>query len=163
MRENDIIQIQSMQLNMQIKKKNKADTDAEKSPRYFNLMKKFQKRKTTYICLCVCVFVIEWAGDISECFFYPHHLSKSTLWSSSSQIVSKTFSNLLGNTQACKVLFAFHGILCSTTVDRGSQLPAFWLSKYESSGMHYFPSSSTRHTSSSPSRLLDVPLRFKGW
>lgn len=58
-------------------KKNKADTDAEKSPRYFNLIKKFQKRKTTYMCLCVCV--IEWAEDISECFFPPHHLSKSSL------------------------------------------------------------------------------------
>ena len=59
------------------RKKNKADTDAEKSPRYFNLIKKFQKRKTTYICLCVCV--TEWAQDLSECFLHPHRLPKSTL------------------------------------------------------------------------------------
>lgn len=163
MRENHIIQIQSMQLNMQMEKRIRLILMQRNLQDTLTWWRSFRKEKPpTFVCVCVCVFVTEWAEDISECFFHPHHLSKSTLWSSSSQIVSITFSNLLGNTQACKVLFAFHGILCSTTVGRWSQLPALWLSKYESSDMHYFPSSSTRHTSSSPSRLLEVPLRFKG-
>ena len=107
------------------RKKNKADTVAEKSPRYFNLIKKFQKRKTTYICLCVCVLLnglktsLNVFSILTVC---PKALCDLVLLS---QIVTITFSNLLGNTQACKMLFAFHGILCSTTVGRGTQLPAF--------------------------------------
>lgn len=106
MRENDIIQIQSMQLNMQIKKRIRLILMQRNLQDTLTWWRSFRKEKPpTFVC--VCVFVIEWAGDISECFFYPHHLSKSTLWSSSFSDSFKTFSNLLGNTQACKVLFCF--------------------------------------------------------